>query len=306
MQTNCSEKKTHETITKNCQSLQNLAGDVCEIANFGQDEKSKPQYNSTHEHKYDLVTELKKLNSSYPDLRVTVNGRLPQTRYGGDYGFHFSGLTVNQTLKAIFNMLILASDFGGHAYGGFVRDILVPRFLENKKESSLEFKDVDIWFHDQNQLFCFLNMVNESGPYRLEENDDVTSDIQNGCYPSSLTYGQQYVLYFCKIKVAYVDLVASQHLPVNDFDVNLLLFIPQEVDLANNLSLGLSDSWFQVGSNLDGDSTKYSVRCICEHINLEQAYLLSGYKNPPDEKIKSVAKYRIERLKRWGWTVLNE
>ena len=315
---------TIETIANLCKNLQGLSGKLSSLASQCQDVQKYCSHIQSHVDKskkmlsmldstdlieksdYVLSEAYKKLDRSHP---VIHNGtfdpiKSPKKRYHSTYGFHFSSQTPDRTLKIIFNLLILAANHGGYAYGGFVRDVLVPRFINN--ENSIEFKDVDIWFRSVNHIKTFVRQFNQ-GAYSLRKN---TLDFYGNDKCDKKSYGvdyrQQYILYFCDMEVAYIDLVASKFLPVNDFAINLLTFIPQEEDFTN-----ITDNWFIIAQNNDCDSHHYSVDILLESISFLHTDILSGYFKTMNDSfsqnhMKRISDMRISRLKEWGWTLNNE
>lgn len=135
------------------------------------------------------------------------------------YQVNFANPTpLEQTLrlKEIKEMLTLASSYSGKVYGGFVRDVIVPRMFEPK--CPVNFKDVDIWFRFELDAINFVNAMDKKLTTSYPGGD--------GEYPGSpgKFTRQKYYLMLEDIKLVCIDVVVAEKLPVDDFDVNTLLF----------------------------------------------------------------------------------
>ena len=227
------------------------------------------------------------------------------------YGFRYNRcIHVMDTLKMIFHFLSLCEKYRGYAYGGFVRDVLIP-FMILRDSKEVEFKDVDIWFSNTQDCENFLNFVNKLPYLKLTKDEFTPSSVNVKEYP--MEQRSQYILSYNGMgpggmdKVALVDLVVSKQLPVNDFDINLLVYKPRGMDYGQT-----EMSWFRVEENAEGDSYKYSVNDLVENIKNKRTKLLSGYErflstsiggNEISSMMKRITIDRISRMKQWGWNV---
>ena len=117
-------------------------------------------------------------------------------------------------------ILTIASDHDGQVYGGFVRDVIVPRI--NDPNCDVSFKDVDIWFRGkiaETHFICELvknfNIQSESSPWNREI-DYSNQDIN--------FFRNQYRIYSKNEFLFYIDVITSDKLPVNDFYVNCITY----------------------------------------------------------------------------------
>lgn len=117
----------------------------------------------------------------------------------------------NVIISSVKSCIKVASTHGGKVYGGFVRDFLVP-FLKDSSHTSY-FKDVDIWFTSQDSADAFVSDMGNL-VVRFEG-----IDITENSYPGAFCRRQYYLKQFDTC-LAWIDVIVSPTLPVNDFDVN--------------------------------------------------------------------------------------
>ena len=206
----------------------------------------------------------------------------------------------------LFNLLGHIAKYNGYVYGGFVRDFLVPGLVYGENLSSLDFKDIDIWFSDQSQADNFIQSFNQQNSAKLIDNKSRANQKpveEYGCgHPFTR---HKFYFSFDKIPLFMVDVVVAKQLPVNDFSVNLLIFKAKNLDF-HNLSL----SWFSVGEDYDGQYCHYSPLILMMMIKNRQTDLLPGYQLPSslsvDSNFKYVVGFRCKRMIGWGWTFGNK
>ncbi len=184
-------------------------------------------------------------------------------------------------LQAVKDCLKIATKHNGHVYGGFVRDVIVPKMVDPK--CKVGFKDLDIWFDDQVNAN---NFVTEMGDSFKEDNV-----IDGTAYPGGFKR-TQYWLIKDSVIMAFVDVVVSTELPVDDFDVNTLLFRVR------------NDEYVCNGSFYD--------KQLIEQIKQKKAVMMESYmkkiENLRSEKLKIIAdkfEARIDNLKNKGWTIIS-
>lgn len=192
-----------------------------------------------------------------------------------------TGFVLESVLECIKECLIVAGKHWGDVFGGFVRDVIVPRLYN--PIAAVKFKDVDIWFCSQEQADDF---VKEMGS-KLQIAPDYEIKSDNAIYKFAR---KQYHLYSHGTCVAWIDVVVSKNLPVNDFDVNGLTYLYVET--------GRYVSPFTSDGLLTAIHEKRTV------MHPEYAEILAGGKNGVED---SAAKIHLERLQRIylskGWTV---
>jgi len=127
---------------------------------------------------------------------------------------NMSPFEESHVLAAIFDCIKCASDYCGKVFGGFVRDVIVPRL--NDRNCRIKFKDVDLWFDSHKDASKFIMRMG---------NKLIKSDVKftNGLYPDECTR-QQFNLINNDTIVAWIDIIVSPKLPVNDFDVNTVTY----------------------------------------------------------------------------------
>lgn len=117
-------------------------------------------------------------------------------------------------------ILTLANTYDGKVYGGFVRDVIVPRI--NDSNCIVTFKDLDIWFCNEEYSEAFINTLTHN--FKIE--------IGNGSF-LHLDYNvdvkftrKQYRIYSQNDSkfLFHIDIITSEKLPVNDFNVNTITY----------------------------------------------------------------------------------
>ena len=124
---------------------------------------------------------------------------------------NMSGFVLESVLDIITDSLKIAGTYGGRVFGGFMRDVIVPRMFNPKCQ--VKFKDVDIWFTSQENAKAFVCEMGRDLKLMI--------DVQ----PENTVYKfqrQQYYLYKYDTCVAWIDVVVSETIPVNDFNINRL------------------------------------------------------------------------------------
>jgi hypothetical protein len=118
-------------------------------------------------------------------------------------------------LSEVFKCIKLASKNSGKVFGGFVRDVIVPRIFD--EECKVSFNDVDIWFKTDSDAINFINSMGNK-IVRIEAADI----MYNGGYPNEGNEfsRRKFKLIKWDTCLTCIDVVTSKLLPVNDFDVN--------------------------------------------------------------------------------------
>lgn len=181
--------------------------------------------------------------------------------------------------------IFAASKCNGKVFGGFVRDVIVPRLYN--PECQMTFKDVDIWFTCQSDADAFVSLMGSC--FRKFDGVSVTE----GVYPGSFSRNQYHLIKF-DTRLAWFDIVVSPNLPVNDFDVNEVTY-----------TLESDDKWVTTASSR-----------LIEQIRNKHAVMLPSYQamiDKLDHKVSSSKDspycklYYQERIKRIftskGWKV---
>lgn len=183
-----------------------------------------------------------------------------------------SVFTLETVIEAITDCLKVAGKYGGRVIGGFVRDVIVPRYYGR---CGCKFNDVDVWFQTRDVADSF---VKEMGKSFVLKTNNPKYDFMH----------EKYHLYKHNTCIAWFDVVVSKIIPVDDFNVNMLTYkyMPDYV-----LPESFSDE---------------SISTLIRAIGDRKTTILPGYLNylKGDEDIAS---RKLERLKRVfldrGWSV---
>lgn len=138
---------------------------------------------------------------------------------------------MENKIEIATNIISKATLYNGKVYGGFVRDVIVPRLYNPKLD--VDFKDIDLWFQDQtmSNVFeesltknflikssLFLNVqIRQSGEFGQRK------DLE---YPSEgKSFNRvKFSVHFKEKLMFYIDIITCELLPVNDFNVNTLCY----------------------------------------------------------------------------------
>ncbi len=120
------------------------------------------------------------------------------------------------------HILPIAAKHNGKVFGGFVRDILVPRLVfQNPLKECDNFKDVDLWFISAEDARSF---GKEIGLYCPDSIGEPHASAKNVSDPTLYEFNV-YHNFISKAEqpVSFVDIIIAPELPVNDFNVNRLV-----------------------------------------------------------------------------------
>lgn len=159
-----------------------------------------------------------------------------------------TGFTLEMVLAQINDMIAIASGYGGAVFGGYVRDVLVPRKFT--PGCPVQFKDVDLWFSNGSACAKFLERMGDR--LKIVTDFPVESDLYE-------FERQQYHLFSHGTCLAWVDVVVSKTFPVNDFDINYLIY-------RNRNGLGTFGTFSEV-----------PVSKLMDRINSKTVRILPGY-----------------------------
>ena len=123
--------------------------------------------------------------------------------------YNLTGSLLELVLANIAECLTVAGLYGGNVFGGYVRDVVVPRLID--PECHVKFSDVDIWFTNKRNADEFVEKMGQ----KLKKSP--FSSVGEHTYQFERTL---YNFYCGNIFVAYIKLVISEVLPVDDFDIN--------------------------------------------------------------------------------------
>ncbi len=185
---------------------------------------------------------------------------------------NLTGPLLELVLNNIAKCLTVAGLSGGKVFGGYVRDVVVPRMID--PQCQVKFSDVDIWFVNKSDAIAFVVAMGQD----LRE-PPFGSSGGNGLYQFDRT---KYNLYCGNVCVAYIDVVVSDVLPVNDFDIN-----KYAIRYFNNMPLLTAD--------LSG---------LGECHKLKQAHMLPYYFDLLHNSSTNGVHYsRVRKLLNKGWKI---
>lgn len=116
-------------------------------------------------------------------------------------------------LDSIKSCLAIATKYDGYVYGGFVRDVIVPKMVD--PNCDVKFKDVDIWFDQRSNVGKFITKMGD----KLKMKHHVPPET----YPGAFNRTQYYLIEYDTV-LAFIDVVVSNNLPVDDLDINNITF----------------------------------------------------------------------------------
>ena len=102
-----------------------------------------------------------------------------------------------------------ASHLNGQVFGGYIRDVIVPRL--EVPNCLVQFNDVDLWFDNQRDANLFLEAMGQLfvGPIRTQS---------PSLYPFT---HQQYMFIKHNTWIVSVNVMVSNELPIDDFDFDV-------------------------------------------------------------------------------------
>jgi len=150
--------------------------------------------------------------------------------YSDGYWRYFSPISSNMNkivnnsseykIEIAKQILSIANTQKGRVYGGFVRDVVIPRIhIPNCKVS---FKDIDIWFKTSNDSKAFVNALELA--LNIQKHSFLDRSLD---YPDSFKFTrEQYRVYSPDGSefLFHIDVITSHKLPVDDFNVNTITY----------------------------------------------------------------------------------
>ena len=134
------------------------------------------------------------------------------------------------------NCLSIAGKFNGRVFGGYVRDVIIPRSIN--PSCDVKFNDVDIWFTTQEDADIFIENV---GVFLKNLDIDFKLSSSGSLVPGEKNYKEfdgahilykfgrlQYHLIHNKFLITWIDIIVSKTIPVDDFNVNCLTYCYQD------------------------------------------------------------------------------
>lgn len=181
--------------------------------------------------KNDETSTRKRKSDEQQDPLVSLSSDKPNKKFKSDAGDTVEGSSV-QSIDDVGHVTVfpmvtedqivqLSKTHSGLPYGGWVRD---TKILNTKA------KDMDIWFLSEENAMLFVNdSITNHGAFMYRDLKNTDRDSSSHLYPF-----QRVCLNFNhdnEKQYINVDVIISKDFPVNDFDVNLLVFEDNEVRL---------------------------------------------------------------------------
>lgn len=204
-------------------------------------------------------------------------------------GFPVTRLIAETYLQHIEDVLFIAGEYGGKAFGSFIRDTIVPRTIN--PSCNISFNIVSLWFTTTNNARLFIeNMLSkETNNYDFKEvMSALLSDIMKGEYGVS---GQRYNLYLHRTQIAAFDIIIGEILPINDLNVNCLTYLCK-ADYSTGDKIKIQE--LQAENEFEKDQ-------LIEDILNKEATLSVSYAERAVNDQFCVA--RIDTLINTGWTI---
>lgn len=181
--------------------------------------------------------------------------------------------TRKEILVLVCLILDIAKEYNGFAFGGIVRDYIIPYIYFAKDRSKLDFKDVDIWFSKEEDAKNFIKSLSNKDTYLYieEATKHGFCDIQKNEEYHKVFKRYQYMLILNGSNRFVIDIIVSEFLPVNDVAMNLLLFKPKSDKYTE-----MNEDWFEVGKNSKNPYT-FTVKNLILSCGLKKSIIISDY-----------------------------
>ena len=147
--------------------------------------------------------------------------------------------TPNLAINMISDCLRKAAEFDGEVFGGYVRDVIVPRL--NDPDCTVQIERVSIWFRKQEDADHFVKAMGKSFSKVNEDNFHLIYEFPCRQYKFFSLYNE-FVVWFC--------IIVSPKLPIEDFDVNQLTYRYNGKKLLANFYSDTSNSIDQIKKSI--------------------------------------------------------
>lgn len=119
---------------------------------------------------------------------------------------------VDSKLLFVESIIRCASEYGGRVFGGYVRDVIIPRL--DDPSCDVSFRDVDIWFIDQNLSYQFIVNMTQNHDFKLMQ-----------VVPNAASNVEKVIYELKRPNNNIIFGIVNHHVfPVDDFDVNYLYY----------------------------------------------------------------------------------
>lgn len=180
----------------------------------------------------------------------------------------------------IDNCIKIASNYDGKVFGGYLRDVVIPKMQDH--QCKCQFKDVDIWFNTNIDADMFVNDIKDIYDFQIVPAFTIKNTTVHYAFGRT-----QYRLIIDKIVISF-DIVVSECIPVDDFDINFLSYCYK-----NNQEL------------IESESEYFDKNVLIDSINKKKAIMLPDYaqrltmKNNTDVHVCRINRSFLSK----GWTI---
>ena len=196
-------------------------------------------------------------------------------------------LVVKAYLAYIEDVLVKAGEYGGKAFGSFVRNVIVSRMKD--PTCNVLFDNVDLWFTSEEKVKQFLEHIqprtSDGCQYNFSPVTPVTLTERYGYC------GKVYNFIMYGTYIAWFNIFISDVFPVADFDVNCLTYIVKR-DYSNG-----TESFTK---QLQGERG-FQKDCLINVIVEKQATMFGRYADKIRNNTYGIGK--IHRFINRGWTI---
>lgn len=270
-------KASVETISNLAKQLQALSSKLSEVSRELDNVKTISQ--SLQKHSDICKKNLTLLNSKTKEIETSGCFRDNEINNNCIRAYTFD--MIKATIK-------LAWKNKGLPYGGIVRDLFIPYYEFKMDLKSIDFKDIDLWFKNEEDSRKFIEYLYGIMDKLSDENKDggehgyslYSSEIPSHHTTEKTKYKfypgvkrDVYVIRYSGLsnrhKVTdflYIDVVISDTFPVNDMSANLMVMMD---DFGK----------FGIGQDKDDQYKRYTYEDLLQQIGSKQMELLSGYRN---------------------------
>lgn len=180
----------------------------------------------------------------------------------------------------------IANKNGGWIFGGFLRDVIFP-MSRGSTPHELNFKDIDIWFNADDLATTFIADVNRSVNIRI----DRSKAVDPKAYGKGRITRNQYHLFHNGLCIAWINVVVSRTVPVDDFDVNMLFYSGRSF---------ADPIW-----GIDEDATKYTIDELLDKLARGKMGMLGTFVFRLADKGRTgdLARNHLQKFLSQGWDI---
>jgi hypothetical protein len=218
---------------------------------------------------------------------------------------------VNADLRQLNDILILAGEFDGSVFGGFVRDVIIPKSVNS--EVAVTWKDVDLWFKNKPSTIEFVQRLSKMYQLECSHTKHISESVTDYILSLSEETDDTYPFARCQINVIspiskkqlfVIDLIISDMLIVDDFYVNTLAYTFTGGERTTMFS--------EVCTNV---CPEYTEKELIEQITEKRIVMMPSYitrletvhdrNSSRDERRRIISARIYHRYMRRGWVIVD-